>query len=57
MKRIRQILCGIVLLIIAVIICVVANGGNSTETKDATAALLFGPLGLYAIFTKRIIIE
>jgi hypothetical protein len=52
-KRRTQILCGLGLLAITAIILIVAS---KTETKDATAALLFGPLGLYAIFTKKLII-
>jgi ABC-type polysaccharide/polyol phosphate export permease len=54
--RIYQILMGIVLLILCGIIVAMANTGLTAEDRDITPVLLFGPLGLYLIFTKKKII-
>jgi len=54
--RICQILMGISLLILCGIIVAMANTGLTVEDRDITPVLLFGPLGLYLIFTKKKII-
>lgn len=55
-KRKTQIMFGLFFLAISALIMIVANTGSTMETKDATAALLTTPLGLYLIGTKHIII-
>lgn len=54
--RIQQILMGIGLLIICGIIVQMARTGLTVEDRDATPVLLFGPLGLYLIFTRKKVI-
>lgn len=54
--RIQQILMGIGLLIICGIIVQMARTGLTVEDRDATPVLLFGPMGLYLIFTRKKVI-
>ena len=54
--RIQQILMGIGLLIICGIIVQMARTGLTVEDRDITPVLLFGPLGLYLIFTRKKVI-
>ena len=48
---------GLLMLIATVIIIAIAMTGSTTETKDATAILFTGPLGLFLLSTKEIIIQ
>ena len=52
-----QKLIAIALIILSAIIVAVAMGGTTIEERDATAALLFAPLGLYMLCTKKQVIE
>ena len=54
--RIYQMLMGIGLLILCGIMVEMARTGLTVEDRDITPVLLFGPLGLYLIFTKKKII-
>ena len=54
--RIYQILMGIGLLIICGIMVEIARTGLTVEDRDITPVLLFGPLGLYLIFTQKKVI-
>ncbi len=54
--RIYQILIGIGLLILCRIIIAMAKTGLTVEDRDITPVLLFCPLGLYLIFTKKKVI-
>jgi len=54
--RIQQILMGIGLLIICGFIVQMARTGLTVEDKDITPVLLFGPMGLYLIFTRKKVI-
>lgn len=54
--RIQQILIGLGLLAICGVILYLASTGLTVEDRDATPVLLFGPLGLYLIFTREKVI-
>lgn len=54
---IAQRLIGIALLIISALVILVASNGNTIEDRDATAVLMFAPLGLWLLFSKKQIIE
>lgn len=55
-KLIQQKLIGLVIILLCVFIVLIASTGTTPEDRDATIILLFGPLGLYLIFTKHIVI-
>ena len=52
MKMRKQRLMGLVLVAIAALVVAIASTGETVEDRDATAALIIGPLGLYMVFTK-----
>jgi len=54
--RIRQILMGVGLLTLCGIIIAMAKTGLTVEDRDITPVLLFCPLGLHLIFTKKKVI-
>lgn len=54
--RIQQILIGLGMLAICGVILYLASTGLTVEDRDATPVLLFGPLGLYLIFTRKKVI-
>lgn len=56
-KLLIQKFTGVVLLICCVLMMYVASTGVLMSDKDVTPVLLFAPLGLYLIFTKKIILE
>lgn len=53
----EQKLIGLAFIAISIIVILVACNGNTIEERDATAVLLFAPLGLYLLFGKKQIIE
>lgn len=52
----KQKIMGIVLIIMTVAIFMVARTGTTPMDQDCTFALITGPLGLYLLVTKNIII-
>lgn len=52
----QQRLMGVVMIIISAIIFILACTGTTTENRDATAALITLPMGIWFICTKEIII-
>lgn len=54
--RIYQILMGLGMLVICGFILHLASTGITVEDRDITPVLLFGPLGLYLIFTRKKVI-
>jgi hypothetical protein len=54
--RIYQMFIGIGLLIFCGIMVEMARTGLTVEDRDITPVLLFGPLGLYLIFTRKKVI-
>jgi hypothetical protein len=54
--RICQMLIGIGLLILCGIMVAMAKTGLTVEDRDITPVLLFGPIGLYLVFTKKKVI-
>lgn len=57
MKMRKQRLMGVIFIVIAWLVLLLAcNGGESPEDRDATAALLVGPLGLYMLFSKNYVL-
>lgn len=56
-KLIYQKLLGVVLLIACALILWLASTGTTPTDRDATPILFLGPLGLYLIFTKHIVIR
>ena len=54
--RIQQILMGLGMLVICGFILHMASTGLTVEDRDATPVLLFGPLGIYLIFTRKKVI-
>lgn len=55
--KVYQILMGLVMLAICGFILYMASTGVTVEDRDATPVLLFGPLGLYLLFTKERVIN
>lgn len=55
-KLIMQKVMGLVLLLICGVVIMMASTGANPADKDVTPILLLGPLGLYLIFTKHIVI-
>jgi len=55
-KFIQQKLMGLALLVMTALIIWIASTGATIEERDATAALLTAPLGIYLLFTKEIAI-
>ena len=53
---VKQRWLGIALLVISVLIILCASTATTTHGRDIGGCLLTLPLGLYAIFTKEIII-
>ena len=56
MKMRKQRLMGAALVAIAALVLLLASTGKTDEDRDATAALLVGPLGLYMMFTKEYVL-
>lgn len=54
--RIQQILMGLGMLVLCALICAMAMTGKTVEDRDATLVLLFAPMGLYLLFTKKRVI-
>lgn len=52
----KQRIMGAVLVVIALAVIGLASTGATPEDRDATAALLIGPLGLYMMLTKNYIL-
>lgn len=50
-------LMGIGLLILCGIMVEMARTGLTVEDRDITPVLLFGPMGLYLVFTKKKVID
>lgn len=55
--KVYQILMGLVMLAICGFTLYMASTGVTVEDRDATPVLLFGPLGLYLLFTKERVIN
>lgn len=55
-KLIMQKVMGLVLLLICGVVIMMATTGANPEDKDVTPILILVPLGLYLVFTKRVII-
>lgn len=55
-KIMEQKLMGILILVICGIILLLASTGSTPANRDATPVVLLAPLGLYLMFTKKIII-
>lgn len=55
--RLRQIILGIVLLMCAIIVLIVASNAKENISRDATAVVILIPAGLALIFTKHIYIN
>lgn len=55
-KYIKQKLIGLGILALDVLLIYIASKGTSVEGQDATAVLLTLPMGLGALFSKKIII-
>ena len=59
MKRLKLIqkLMGLGMILVSGLIIWITSTGLTVEEKDATAVLFTLPLGLYMLFTKKIIID
>lgn len=56
-KKLRQQkLLGFLLLILCAIMVFITAHGETIADRDGTAVFLLAPLGLYMIFTKKVII-
>lgn len=55
-KLIMQKVMGLVLLLICGVVIMTASTGANSADKDVTPILILVPLGLYLVFTKRVII-
>lgn len=55
-KLIMQKVMGLLLLLICGVVIMMASTGVNSADKDVTPILILVPLGLYLVFTKRVII-
>lgn len=55
-KLLEQKLLGILMLACCVVALVLCSTGTTIEDRDCTAVVLLAPLGLWMIFSKRILI-
>lgn len=53
---IKQKLIGVLMLLITAVIVWLACSGKTPEDKDATAILLTLPLGIFLLFSRRVVI-
>ena len=51
--KVKQKLAGVFFLLVCVFIYYMAMAGVTVEDRDGTPILLFGPLGLYLLFTEK----
>ena len=54
--RRRQRFYGVLLILIALLVLVMAALGSTPQERDATPSLLLGPLGLYLCFSRSLVI-
>lgn len=55
-KLIAQKLIGLGMLLLCVIAILVASAGITPEDKDISVVILFAPIAIYMLVTKKIII-
>ena len=55
-KLIKQKVMGLLLLLICGVVIMTASTGANPADKDVTSILILGPIGLYLILAKRVII-
>lgn len=55
-KILEQRLYGIGIILLCALALWVASTGNSVEDRDCTAVLLILPLGIYSLFTRKVVI-
>lgn len=55
-KIVEQRFLAIGIILVCVIALWVASTGTSIEDRDCTAVLLILPLGLYTLFTRKVVI-
>lgn len=55
-KLIQQKIMGLLLLLICGLVIMMASTGATPAEKDVTPILILGPIGLYLILAKRVII-
>ena len=53
----KQRLCGVFLILLAVVFLLLAWSAPTVEDRDATAVLLVLPLGFYLLLTKKSVID
>lgn len=54
--RRRQKFYGVLLILIAIVVLVMAKLGSTPLENDITPSLLLGPLGLYLFFSRSLVI-
>lgn len=52
----EQRLYGIGIILLCALALLVASTGTSIEDRDCTAVLLILPLGIYSLFTRKVVI-
>lgn len=55
-KILEQRLYGIGIILLCALALWVASTGTSIEDRDCTAVLLILPLGIYSLFTRKVVI-
>lgn len=55
-KIIKQKVMGLLLLLICGVVIMMASTGTNPEDNDVTSILILGPIGLYLILAKHVII-
>lgn len=55
-KLIKQKVMGLLLLLICGVVIMMASTGANPADNDVTSILILGPIGLYLILAKRVII-
>lgn len=55
-KRVEQKLLGFMILLVCAFMLWLCSTGTTLEDQDATAVVLLAPLGLWMLFTKKIVI-
>lgn len=56
-KRIQQRIIGLVFILLSIGMAVLAASGSSFEDRDGGAVVLLLPLGLWLLFSRRIVIH
>ena len=55
-KLLEQKLYGMLMIAMSIVVLCIASHGKTFMDRDATAVLIFAPLGFYLLFTRKVVI-